>query len=44
MFIPKKPDAAAARRELMDNLKYFAAAIVVIRGSTYLLDALQHLA
>jgi len=41
MFIPKRPDSAAARRELMTNIKLFAVAMLTIRASTYLLDALQ---
>ena len=41
MFIQRKPDPVAARRELMGNLKLFAAAVVAIRVSTYVLDALQ---
>jgi hypothetical protein len=41
MFVPRKPDAEIARKELVGNLRAFAIAIVAIRASTYLLDALQ---
>lgn len=41
MFIPKKPDSLAARKELTGNLRSFAIAVVAIRASTYLLDFLQ---
>jgi hypothetical protein len=41
MFIPRKPDAEIARKELVSNLRNFAIAVVAIRASTFLLDALQ---
>ncbi len=41
MFIPKKPDPVAARKELVGNCRSFAVAIIAIRLSTYVLDALQ---
>lgn len=41
MFIPKRPDPVAARKELISNLGYFTAAVVIIRASTYVLDVLQ---
>ena len=41
MFMSKKPDPLAARKELTGNLKAFVVAIVAIRASTYVLDALQ---
>ena len=41
MFIPKRPDPVAARKELISNLGYFTAAVVIIRASTYVLDLLQ---
>lgn len=41
MFIPRKPDAAVAKKELIGNVRSFAIAVVVIRASTYVLDFLQ---
>ena len=37
----KPRDPAAARRELTRNATLFVVAVLAIRGSTYLMDALQ---
>lgn len=41
MFIQKRPDPAAARKELYSNLRYFATAVLLIRASTYVMDLIQ---
>lgn len=41
MFVPKRPDSNASRKELERNVTYFALAVLAIRCSTYLMSALQ---
>jgi hypothetical protein len=41
MFMPKRPEASAARKELQKNVTYFAAAVLVIRAAPFVLEFLQ---
>lgn len=41
MFVQQKRDPKLARAELKRNISIFAAAVLAIRASTYLLDAMQ---
>lgn len=40
-FMQRKPDAAAARRELIGNLKLFFVTCVAVRAAPYVLALLQ---
>jgi hypothetical protein len=43
MFVPKKPNAAAAKKELIHNIKVFALSIVAVRALPYLLEYAHNL-
>lgn len=39
--IPKRPDAAIARRELQRNVLFFAAVVATVRVLPYILESLK---